>query len=149
MKQPDWEFVNFEKMMQRAVNAKAKTDLRSNAMVRDLDAHCPRSHCFTHATLVKVQTQGFNTKESKPKEFWPKELKSAKSKNPAPPHSEFTELGKTSRINKKKTILKKNETRKTVPWQLGIMPTPLKVKRRNGIIEAIGDGTIARKKAIF
>ena len=59
MEQQDRESMNFEEMVQKAVNAEAKTGLRSSIRVRDLDAHCPRGHRPSHNTSLKVQTQGF------------------------------------------------------------------------------------------
>ena len=59
-------------MVQRAVNAEAKAGLRSSTMVRNLDARCPESHCLSHNTSSKVQTQGskdlFRSKETKSKD---------------------------------------------------------------------------------
>ena len=100
-------------MVQRAVNAKAKASLRSSIIIRDLDARCPKNHYSSNATLAKVQTQGFNTKESKPEEFRPKELKLAKGKTPTQPRSKFTEPKKTFRTDKKKKYLKKKRDQKS------------------------------------
>ena len=64
--------------MQLAVNAKAKAGLKFSIMVRDLDAHCPRSYRPSHNTSLKMQTQGskdlFCLEKTKPKD-----LKSAPS----------------------------------------------------------------------
>ena len=56
MEQQDRESMDFEEMVQRAVNAKAKAGLRSSTMVRDLDVRCPRGHHLSHNTSSKVQT---------------------------------------------------------------------------------------------
>ena len=56
MEQQDWESIDFEEMVQRAVNAKAKAGLRSSTMDRDLDTCCPRGHRLFHNTSSKVQT---------------------------------------------------------------------------------------------
>lgn len=82
--------------------------LKSSTIVQDSDAHCPRGHCFFYATLAKIQIQGFNIKESKPKKSRSKETKLANGKTPAPPHFEFTEPGKTFRIDEKREYLEKN-----------------------------------------
>lgn len=68
----------------------------------------------SHATFSKVQT--YKTKKSKCKEFRPKNLKSVNGKTFFLPRPKFTKLGKTSCQDKKKNILKKNETRKTLFW---------------------------------
>ena len=55
--------MNFEEMVQRAVNAKAKAGLKSSTMVRDLDIHCPRGHCSSNSNASKVQTQKTTAKD--------------------------------------------------------------------------------------
>ena len=64
--------MNFEEMVQRAVNIEAKAGLKSSTMVRDLDACCPRGHRLSHNTSSKVQTQGSKdssrSEEAKPKD---------------------------------------------------------------------------------
>ena len=100
MEQQDWESTNFEEMVQRAVNAKVKTDLRSSTMVRELDTHCPRGHRRSHNTSSKVQTQSSSQKDSsrskKPKL---KDLKSASSRDNAPKSAK-----KEDRMEKKKKL---------------------------------------------
>ena len=54
IKQQNWESANFEKIIQRTVNAEAKAGLRSSTIVRDLDAHCLKGHRTSYITLVKV-----------------------------------------------------------------------------------------------
>ena len=100
IEQQDRESMNFEEMVQKAVNTEAKAGLRSSIMVQDLDIRCPRDHCPSNSTASKVQIQGITVKESKSEEFRPKELKSTKNKKSAPPHFKFTKPGKTSRIDK-------------------------------------------------
>ena len=80
--------MNFEEMIQRAVNAEAKTGLRSSTMVWDFDAHCLRGHRPSHNTSLKVQTQRPTTKEPCTKESRPKKAKSNNSKTPALPRSD-------------------------------------------------------------
>ena len=79
MEQKDREFMDFEEMVQRAVNVEAKAGLRSSTMVLDLDARCPRDHPLSHNTSSKVQTQG-SQNSSRSKEPKPKNPK------PAPSH---------------------------------------------------------------
>ena len=107
IKQTDQVLISFKKTIQRAINVKAKASLRSNIIVWDLDAHCPRGHRLSYTILVKVQTQRFIAKEFKPKESKPKNSKSTKSKTFASPYSKLIELGKTSHIDKKKEYLKR------------------------------------------
>ena len=104
--------MNFEEMVERAVNAKAKMGLRSNTMVRDSDIHCPKGYHPSNSTGLKVQTKGIIVKESKPKKSKLKESKLAKGKNPALPRSKSIKPGKISRTNKKSEYLKKKRDRK-------------------------------------
>ena len=89
IKQQDRKFVNFEEIVQRAVNAEAKASPRSTIMVRDLDIHCPQSHCLSNNTALKVQTQETTVKDSSyPKKPKTKDLKSV------PLHDNLAELAK-------------------------------------------------------
>ena len=54
IEQQDWESVNFEEMVQKAVNAKAKAGLRSTTMVRDSDIRCSRGHRPSNNTTSKM-----------------------------------------------------------------------------------------------
>ena len=56
--------MNFEEMIQRAVNAEAKAGLRSTIMVRDSDIHCSQGHRPSNNAASKVQTQGITAKDS-------------------------------------------------------------------------------------
>ena len=80
MEQQDRESVNFEEMVQKAINAKAKTGLKSIIMVRDSDICCPRGHCLSNNTTSKVQTQETAAKDfshsEKPKTKNPKSVTS-------------------------------------------------------------------------
>ena len=105
MEQQDRESMNFEEMVQKAVNAKAKAGLRSSTMVRESDARCPRGHRPSHNTSSKVQTQGTTAKEPRTEESRPKEAKSTDT----PPRSESAEPGKTSRTDKKREYLEKKK----------------------------------------
>ena len=87
MEQQDRESVNFEEMVQRAVNAEAKAGLRSTTMVRDSDIHCLQGHRSSNNITLKVQTQGTAAKDSScPKELKTKDPKSVPPRdNPAEP----------------------------------------------------------------
>ena len=69
IEQQDRESMDFEEMVQRAVNAEAKTGLISSIMVWDLDACCLRGHRLSHNTSSKVQTQSSKdfSRSEKPK----------------------------------------------------------------------------------
>ena len=69
-------------MVQGAVNAKAKTGLRSSTMVQNSDVCCPRGYCLSHNTSSKVQIQG-SKDLSRPKETKPKDPKLAPSRDNA------------------------------------------------------------------
>ena len=79
--------MNFKEMVQRAVNAEAKTGLRSSTMVQDLDICCPQGHRLSYNIFLKVLIQGTTTKEPRTKEFRPKKTKLTNGKTPAPPRS--------------------------------------------------------------
>ena len=67
--------MNFEEIVQRAVNAKAKTGLRSSTMVQDSNICCSKGHCFSNSTASKIQTQ-----RTIAKNFHPEELKVKKTR---------------------------------------------------------------------
>ena len=104
--------MNFKDMVQRAVNAKYKAVLKSSTRVRDSDACCAWGHRPSHITLVKIQTQGFNIKESKPEESRLKKLKPAKDKSPVLPRSKITKPGETSHPDKRKRYFRKKRDQK-------------------------------------
>ena len=70
--------MDFEEMVQWAVNAKAKAGLRSSIIVQDSNVHCSRGHRPSHNTFLKVQTQGFkdSSRSKKPKPKDPKPVPS-------------------------------------------------------------------------
>ena len=107
MEQKDQKFMDFEKMVQRAVNVEAKAGLRSNTMVQKLDIRCPRGHRLSHNISLKVQTQGTTAKESRTEESRPKEVKSTDGKTPAPLCS--NESAKPNCKKKKREWLKKKK----------------------------------------
>ena len=104
--------MDFEELVQKAVNAEAKAGLRFSTMVRELDARCPRSHCPSHNTSSKGQTQGTTAKKPRTKEFRPREAKLTDGKNLAPPRSKSVEPGKTSRIYKRREYLEKKKKKR-------------------------------------
>ena len=67
--------MNFEVMVQKAINTKAKADLRFSHMIQDLDIRCPKSNCLLNSTTLKVHTQGTTAKNFHPKELKVKEAK--------------------------------------------------------------------------
>ena len=99
IEQQDQEFINFEEMVQRIVNAEAKAGLRSSTMVQNLNICCSRGHRLSYNTSLKVKTQGTTAKEPRTKEFRPKEAKSTNGKTLTTPHS--NKLAKLSCKKKK------------------------------------------------
>ena len=75
IEQQNRESMNFEEMMQKAVNEKAKAGLRSSTMVRDSDIRCLRGYYSSKSTASKVQTQGTTAKNSCLEEPKIKEIK--------------------------------------------------------------------------
>ena len=67
-------------MVQRVVNAKTKTGLKSSTMVWELDTRCPRGYRLSHNTSLKVQTQETIAKKPRTKESKLKEAKQADGK---------------------------------------------------------------------
>ena len=59
--------MGFEKMMQKIVNAKIKTDLKLNIIMQDLDIHYSRGYCLYNNTAAKMQIQGITVQDSCPK----------------------------------------------------------------------------------
>ena len=105
--------MDFEEMVQRAVNAEAKEGLRSSTMVRKSDIRCPRNNRPFHNTSSKVQTQGSSHKDSpRTKKSRPKKAKQANDKAPVLPRSESTEAKKISHINKRREFLKKKKKKR-------------------------------------
>ena len=88
--------MDFEEMVQSAVNAKAKAGIRSSTMVRDSDIRCPKVHRPSNSTTSKVQTQGTTTKNSHPEEPKVKEPK------PTPSRAEASKPSEQARKEKKK-----------------------------------------------
>ena len=108
MEQQDRESIDFEEIVQKAVNAKAKAGLSSSTIVRKSDARCPRGHRPSHITSSKMYTQGTTAKKPRTKESRPKEAKSTD----APPRSESAEPGKTSRTDKRREYLEKKKKKR-------------------------------------
>ena len=100
MEQQDRESIDFEEMVQRAVNAEAKAGLRSSTMVRDSDVRYPRGHRPSHNTSSKVQTQGSSHKNL-PRSEKPK----PKDPKLAPSHDKAAEPAKKKNKKDKKKKL--------------------------------------------
>ena len=86
--------MDFEEIVQKAVNAEAKAGLKSSTMVRNSDIHYLRGHCPSNSITTKVQTQG--TKDSHPEELKIKEIR------PTPFRAEANKPSKQARKEKKK-----------------------------------------------
>ena len=116
IEQQDWEVIDFEEMMQRAVNAEAKAGLRFSAMVRDSDIRCSRGHRPSNNTVSKVQTQ--ETSAKGPEESRTKEAKPAEGKTLAPPRTiaaESLEQDKKDRKDKKRRFWERRERSEDTP----------------------------------
>ena len=101
IKQQDWESMDFEEMIQKVVNAEAKTGLRSSPMVQDLDIRCLKGHYPSKSTASKVQTQGTLAKESRSEESRPKKAKPAKRKAPTSSRTNAAESSEQKKKDKK------------------------------------------------
>ena len=127
MEQQDQESMDFEEMVQRAVNAEAKAGLRSSTMVRESDARCPRGHRPSHNTSSKVQTQGSSHKDSpRSEERKPKDPK------PAPSHDDAAEPAKKEdrKDKKKKLQNRRREQNEQTPATGDNTKAPKKKKKR-------------------
>ena len=82
-------FTSFKKMMQRAVNAEAKTSLKFSIIIYNLDAHYFKSYYLFHNTFLIIQTQNSNNKNF----FYFKKLK-PKNLKLAPLHINMVEPAK-------------------------------------------------------
>ena len=67
--------MNFEEIVQRAVNIEAKTGLKSIIIIQDSDIHCPQDHCSFNNTTSKIQIQEITAKNFS-------HLKEPKTKDP-------------------------------------------------------------------
>ena len=99
--------MDFEEMVQKIVNAKAKASLRSSTMIWELDVRCLKGHRPSHNTFSKVQIQETTAKEPHTTKFRPKKVKQANGKALTPPRFECTESGKTFCTDKKKEYFEK------------------------------------------
>ena len=112
MEQQDREPMDFEEMVQKAVEKEDKAGLRLSTIAWDLDAHCPRDHRPSNSTVLKVQTQEKISKKSKPKESRPKKAKLAKGKNSVLLCSKFIEPGTTSLTDKRREYFEKKKKKR-------------------------------------
>ena len=92
--------INFEEMVQKMINTKAKIGLRSNIMIWDMDFHCSKSYYLPQNTSIKLQTQNLNIKKSKSKKSKPKKKKPINNKFFA--SSRFNEVIQPNHQKKKK-----------------------------------------------
>ena len=104
MEQQDWESMNFEEMVQKAVNAEAKAGLKSSTMVRDSDICCSKGHRSPNSITSKVQTKGTTAKNSDQEEPKVKKIK--------PTLSRVTETNKPSEQAHKEQKRKKHPERR-------------------------------------
>ena len=56
MEKQDQVLTSFKEIVQKAVNTKTKTGLRSSIIIQNLDARCLRSYYPSHNTFLKMQT---------------------------------------------------------------------------------------------
>ena len=63
MEQQDWEFMKFKVMVQKTINVKAKTGLKSIIIVQDLDIYYSQSYYPFKNIVLKVQTQKITAKD--------------------------------------------------------------------------------------
>ena len=101
MEQQNRESMDFEEMVQKAVNAESIAGLRSSAMVQDLDIRCLQGYHPFNSTASKVQTQEMFSKEPRPEESRSKKAKPAKEKAPAPPRTNAAESLEQSKKDRK------------------------------------------------
>ena len=80
MEKQGQESMDFEKMVQKAINVEVKAGLKSSAIIQDSDIHFLQGHRPSNNTVSKVQTQGTFAKKPRPKESRPKKAKPAKGK---------------------------------------------------------------------
>ena len=117
--------MNLKEMMQKAVNAEAKADLKSSTMIWDSDVHCSRGHRPSHNTSLKMQTEG-SKNSSRSKKFKPKDPK------PAPSCNDTAEPAKKENKKEKKKRLQKRrrEQNKQTPVTSDNTKAPKNNKKR-------------------
>ena len=94
--------MNFEEIVQKAVNVKAITGLKSSTIIQDLDIFYFKGHSLSNSTASKVQTQGITAKNS----FRPKKPKTKETKFVYTDATEFFE-----------PVKKENKQKKFKLWQ--------------------------------
>ena len=105
MEQQDRESINFEEIVQKTVNAKAKTGPKSSTMVQNSDIRFCRSHRPFNSTGSKVQTQGTTAKDSNLEEPKVKEAK------PTLPRAEASKPSKQGARKRKRRGTRKSENK--------------------------------------
>ena len=88
--------MDFEEMVQRAINAESKAGLKSSTIVRDSDIRYPRGHRSSNSITSKVQTQGITTKDSHP------EKPKVKITKPIPSRAKASDFSEQARKERKK-----------------------------------------------
>ena len=129
MEQQDRKFINFEEMVQKAVNKKAKAGLKSSTIVRDSDIRCPQGYCPFNSTALKVQIQGIIAKDfSRLEELKAKETKFVRIDMAEP--LEQDKKDKKDRQNKKQKFQKRRERNNTSATSNNTVDA-LKKKKKN------------------
>ena len=133
--QQDRASISFEEMVQKAVNTEAKTGLKSNIMVWNLDACCSRSHRLFHNTFSKVQTQG-SKDPSCPKETKIKNLKSALSRNnAAKSHKKDNRKDKKKRFQGQRRKYTREQKKQTPATNINTTNISKKNKKEHNVSE--------------
>lgn len=114
IKQQNWVSVSFKNIFEKAVNIEKKTYLNCNAIVWNSDAYSFRSYFFSYIIFSKIQIQRFRTKKSNPKEFKPKKFKLTNQKPLSYPILISLILKKLFVKIRRKNILKRNKSKKTL-----------------------------------
>ena len=132
IKQQDWKSMDFEKMVQRAVNVELKAGLRSSKIIRESDARCPKGHRPSHNTSSKVETQETTAKEPRTEKSTPKEASWSTARPPLRPAlmSPLSPIAKRrswSGSKRKRILLRQQET---MPLRLRKRSEPLVIPVR-------------------
>ena len=120
--------MNFEEIVQKAVNVKAKAGLRSTIMIWDSNICCPRGYYLFNNTASKVQTQ-----ETIAKDFSRPEKSKIKDSKSVPPCDGLAEPAKKENKQKKFKHQRKytKEPKKTSAISNNIVNAVKKKKKHN------------------
>ena len=94
--QQDRESINFEEMVQKAINAEAKASLKSTIMIQDSEICCFQGYCSSNNIAPKMQTQ-----ETTAKDFFRSEELQIKNPKSALLHNNIAEPAKKKNKQKK------------------------------------------------